>query len=337
MQDPFRRLRQFLVCSFVVAGLTFSVAARAEPSPFDLSATLTALDQESTPQAVKRLEALPPAALSSIYAALDKNDLSSQARNSINEALPSIVARNLRTRLDMDKRLDADWNRRTGIEVYKTSPAHNPAWDAIVVDALASSPLDPAAAYRKFKAAIDAGCNDPLVRYYYAKRGYLSNSLPLDKAIDIMTSVVNDLETSGYSPGRQFFGHVFLGTLLLNQSTSSPDMARANFDKCLALLPQLPPEHPGLSAMSEAVIAIYSHCQELNYDRKQLFDKMNAALTTLFPDRYFPHAFASQFYLDWAWDGARLWLCKYRHRGRSKALPGARSAWRKRSPRKCES
>ncbi len=243
-----RTLRFLSAVSFIFVGVIYVTGrAQTQPQPFDLTATLAALEHDAPQEAAKRLAALPPNALPAIEASFYDDQLTPKTHQLIADALPRLTARNFAARLAADQRIDEEWNRRTGVDTYKASGKHDPAWDALAIDALSTDGIkNPADCYKKLKAAVDAGCKDPLVRYYEAKRGYQAKLVPLDLAISTLTSVANELDASPYSPGRRYFARLFLVELLREESATPSDVIKSNLEKCLALLPELASEHPSL-------------------------------------------------------------------------------------------
>src|SRR4029079_13183507 len=76
---------------------------------------------------------------------------------------------------------EAKWGQMMGAaaaaDSYQQLGNTNPKWDAAAVAALKGTGSGAGLGFESLKAAIDLGCDDPLVRYFYYLRGIQSGKL----------------------------------------------------------------------------------------------------------------------------------------------------------------
>ncbi len=146
---------------------------------------------------------MAPANIPILLAAFPAEDFHPFTSDPLSQPL-MILARKARdARTAADRAAENEWDLRTGLEIYKTSGKHSPAWDALVMDAMKND-VPPAESYRKYKAAVDAGCADPLVRYYSIRRGVAAKIITPLAAIPQYQALLPDMDNSPYTPGRKF-------------------------------------------------------------------------------------------------------------------------------------
>lgn len=110
-----------------------------------------------------------------------------------------------------------EWNRETLAEAYKRIGKRDPAWDKDAIAALDAFALvltsqspDSAAAWEPYRThlekAIDAGCDDPLVRYCYA-RDLASEHMSTAEAAEHWGDVADVMIRSSYHDFRKLYAN----------------------------------------------------------------------------------------------------------------------------------
>ena len=139
-------------------------------------------------------------------------------------------------------RATASYNRRTMSQAYETVGKRDPKWDAAALEFLDGMGLyftfGPTNAIyrperlpawdeivRHGKAAIDAGCDDPLVRYCHAVT--LDDVGRPDQAMAVMPQIAEELFASKYHPMRALAAAVRWGKTL-NLETQKVELRRAD-------------------------------------------------------------------------------------------------------------
>ena len=107
------------------------------------------------------------------------------------------------------------WNQATLNGDYEQIASKNAKWDQAAGEALAefarvrssySSEQDEQLEYIGDLAAeaVQAGCDDPMVRYLYCRFAPQVSRMPVPKLQDELRQMAGNLEGSGYSPIRKF-------------------------------------------------------------------------------------------------------------------------------------
>ena len=144
-----------------------------------------------------------------------------------------------------------EWNRRTLTDAYDKVGKKDPKWDKLAHEALEhaarlfSLQLDPpvrmAEIYRPSKAAVDAGCDDPLVVCLLNRSARGKNYPGQEEMIRRMKVSGKALQASQYPAIRRAIALELAGTHALsvkNPSDADKKEAEAFFDASLALLPE---------------------------------------------------------------------------------------------------
>ena len=111
-----------------------------------------------------------------------------------------------------------DWNLKTSVEAYEMFGNTNSAWDEPAKRALkefaqhtiTSKPLDPQSEQiiaTNSAAAVKSGCNDPMVRYLFA-RFYMSQTNSPEEIANTLCTAALDLQNSSYPPDRKLFATI---------------------------------------------------------------------------------------------------------------------------------
>jgi len=114
---------------------------------------------------------------------------------------------------EAEKQARADWNMKTTAEAYKNAGTGNPAWDEFAQQALIAFANaragDPDGNWgeviaKNSAAAMNAGCNDPMVRYLYIKYA-MDQTGSKEKFADAFCDVARVMEKSSYPTIRKFY------------------------------------------------------------------------------------------------------------------------------------
>jgi hypothetical protein len=116
------------------------------------------------------------------------------------------------------KQLLLDWNLKTTVGAYEAVGNTNSAWDEPAKRALKEfaqhtitfNPLDPQSEQiiaTNSAAAIKSGCNDPMVRYLFA-RFYMSQTNSPEEIANRLCTAALDLQNSSYPPDRKLFATI---------------------------------------------------------------------------------------------------------------------------------
>jgi hypothetical protein len=124
--------------------------------------------------------------------------LSEEARASLRAALPL-----LRHRAKQDAAAAAvrENDAKDRLECYGKFGKKDARWDAAVREAMAvrlGPDGDLGAVIRAYKKAIDAGCDDPLVTYLYARTRWLARDGDRDEVLELQRDAATALATSQY-------------------------------------------------------------------------------------------------------------------------------------------
>lgn len=144
-----------------------------------------------------------------------------------------------------------EWNRRTLAGAYDKIGKKDPRWDKTAQDALElaarmfSSQVDPvilpADIYKRAEAAVDAGCDDPILLYVFSRSSVGSNYPGEAESIRRIGVAAKALAASGYPVVRRAVALNYAGNYALFADTPPPtarDDARRDYDAALALLPE---------------------------------------------------------------------------------------------------
>jgi hypothetical protein len=124
------------------------------------------------------------------------------------------------TRQDREK-----WNQSALKGTYETAGSRNPKWDKDAEDALSAyaksrtASSDEAEMYTGLAGdsaenAVNESCNDPMVRYLYARYSTDAQAKPFKDRQDLYQSAANNLEASSYPAIWKFYANVDAAELL---------------------------------------------------------------------------------------------------------------------------
>jgi hypothetical protein len=144
-----------------------------------------------------------------------------------------------------------EWNRRTLVGAYDAAGKKDPRWDKPAREALElaarnfSHALEPEVTdgevYAAAKRAVDAGCDDGLILYLYARTARKANDPGPQESARRHVTAADALGRSAYPPFRRAVAYARAGGVLSGRKDATPDTRREAerlFDAALALLPE---------------------------------------------------------------------------------------------------
>ena len=164
----------------------------------------------------------------------------------VDQPIPQDLAR-----MERRRRERLEWNRRTVGGAYDRIGKRDPRWDEAARQAMDlaarmfSEEVDPEVTaydvHGPAKAAVDAGCDDPMLLYLYT-RSLLGPNYPGEaEMIRRMRAVAEALAASRYPAFRRAIAHELAGTYALaakDSDKAAQAQAEREFDSALALLPE---------------------------------------------------------------------------------------------------
>ena len=247
--------------------------------------------------AAVRLKNLAGEEYEAVRKASERADLSPEAKAAIQDALPPLKARaRSAARLARDHRD----NLRTALEAYEKFGKKDAKWDAAAREGIRLFVLpgrDTEKAAATLKQAVDAGCDDPFIRYLYA-RARINLVSPGDRegVLDDHRIAAVDLAKTNYPAGRK------LSAAGYYVSTSGrPDAEMAAI--CMRALPETVADRERLpSHVHEQVVLAFEALAKAK-NRTQAFEDVFAIYGKGRPkDDPWPHYFKGDFYIDAAWE-----------------------------------
>lgn len=260
---------------------------------------------EERERVLARVRALPESALEPIERAIESDTTSPFARADLQRMLPELlVGWSTRRREAMDRRDQELFE--SGAAEYQQVGVRDAKWDAQVLAAFKLPADDGLRVHEGFKAAVEAGCADPLVLYFYHSRS--SGEFAQAARLMGMRDAVAGLEKSAYSPIWKFGATV----RLLRNWTPSVGRLRleGNFDgwggvrKALGLVPEVVAARPSRRMLHALTREMYDGAAAWALGKRQ------PAFDQVFP--VFERALGAEHpvvlnlqavhYKDWAWE-----------------------------------
>jgi len=144
-----------------------------------------------------------------------------------------------------------EWNRKTLGGAYESAGKQDPKWDKPAGEALEAAArlfgraIDPQAkeeeVYAAAKRAVDAGCDDPLILYLYARFSTVPNYPGPEEFRRRWASAAAAMEGSKYPPLRRAIALSKAGMVLAEKPDATPEekaQAARLLDAALALVPK---------------------------------------------------------------------------------------------------
>jgi hypothetical protein len=206
------------------------------------------------------------------------------------------------------------WNLATLTNSYDASGHKNPKWDKDARDAMTEFARTKTASDDELEVlldltgdaadnAVNAGCDDPMVRYLYVRFASKNKTRPLTERQEQYRSAACGLEQSGYPPSRKFYANMDAAEILWQRRDTNlwPEVrdfrlkAIANLNQ--AFQDRTLPE-------SEAYQAADALFQMLSRNTRELTNAYNSIMTTLSGNGSKSAAaqlVKADFYLVYAW------------------------------------
>jgi hypothetical protein len=214
------------------------------------------------------------------------------------------------TRWDRDK-----WNRTMLNGSYEDMGNRDPKWDKDAEDALTYYGESRTASDEEMEtlsgligdsadSAVEAGCNDPMIRYLYVRYSSGIQANPFKDRQDLYQNAANDLEGSSYSAIWKFHANVDAADILwwnrdhdLWQQvvqlryTAISDLAQAVQEKSL-------PEAEAYDAAN----ALFQLLQYNSAEMTNAYDQVESALAHQSDKAAMADFIKATFYIQYAWD-----------------------------------
>lgn len=252
-----------------------------------------------------------------VAAAVERKDLPEDGR----QWLRTVVERErpwleARARLALRRRETNEWNIRTAIADYERVGHHDPRWDDVArrgIRGFTARGANPTTSSQLLKQAIDAGCDDPLVAYYYARRLATVGEPP--EACEQYLAAAERMLRSTYPPIRKQYAVLraveYVADYIPKRAAHGwplpPDMDKRfhylgtqlfKYWPAVALDPKIPEDYK-----RELAIDMIS-LQPAAANSREAFLKpiMGPLERGLPPDDATPLAIRGRYYIRWAWD-----------------------------------
>jgi hypothetical protein len=290
-----------MVCEWGVRG-----AEIATPDLKPLIADLAKGDASVREKALETLKAMPESALPAINAAIEDPATPAFARGDLEITLPKLFERWRAVRKAADARLDMALGPQAALESYRQVGKKDARWDDRVAAGFAAEAQAVGKGFNDFKAAVEAGCTDPLVRYFYCLRGHQRKLLQPAVTLPGLRDAARDMEASDYPVQRKFYAYLRFTVFASDVTVAGAAVKRAEvaggFDKCLALLPAFVTAGTDRASVKEAGEHLMAAGKALLADPKVAFDRVYPVFKGALPGSPYPQALAAEFYVKWAWE-----------------------------------
>ncbi len=143
-----------------------------------------------------------------------------------------------------------DWNRRTVVGAYERAGKKDPRWDGLARDALEalarhwSRVTGPVVTSEQVHAlvvkAMDAGCDDPMVSYAFARTSNGANYPGVDSIIERHVTAAAALEDSEYPAFRRANALIAAGDMVSTGEGATPERIQEGerfYERVLELIP----------------------------------------------------------------------------------------------------
>jgi tetratricopeptide (TPR) repeat protein len=208
------------------------------------------------------------------------------------------------------------WNLAALTNSYDASGHMNPKWDKDVMEAMTEFARTKTASDDELEVlfdltgdaadnAVNAGCEDPMVRYLYVRYAQENKTRPFKERQELYRSAAGALEQSGYPAIRKFYANVDAAEILWQQrNTNSWPEVRDFRSKAVADLNQAFQDKA--LPESEAYQAADALFQMLSRNTRELTNAYNSIAATLVGNGSKSAAgqlVKAEFYLIYAWHG----------------------------------
>jgi len=264
------------------------------------------------------LAALPAEALALVQAELQRTGLDAEVRTRLEASVPAFKSKARHSAATRKKELSVAWTQKTVVDAYDRVGRKDPKWDAEARKALgivvrswegSATLAEMRQAYDLCGAALQAGCDDPLILYgrarMYGSTELKSPAQDLKLHVDAATAMK---EKGGrYHALRQAFCFARAADALArskkNLDNDEKQEVRDWLDLALARYgegaadPEVPERH--LQDMAELQTGTW---MQLTRDRLVGFTKVYDALAKARPESTLPLVLKGEVYTQYAWD-----------------------------------
>jgi hypothetical protein len=200
----------------------------------------------------------------------------------------------------MRETVSLPWNRKTLVEAYNKVGKKDPRWDKPAHEALETAAryftphvhqgVKIEEIYAPAKQAVDAGCDDPLILYLYARSSYNSNYPGPKELEQRYLAAANGMKRSSYPPLRRIAAFRKAANVMASRKDLSPQERQDAIhllDRALALLPvSLKQDERNFDTdclQSQLSIEVVETLRKLNGDYQAAFDHVDQRLAKI-PD-----------------------------------------------------
>lgn len=210
------------------------------------------------------------------------------------------------------------WNVRTLADAYERNGKKHARWDKAAkqaLDALARfiSRQLPAPAltesYAAAKDAVDAGCDDPLILYVYARSSYAPNYPGKDELARRCMTAAHGMAHSSYAPFRRLIALSAAAASLVERDEQTPETRKQAERMLTTALDQLAvsseqDEHSANleNVWIEQVQSIFASYRKLIDGWREAFDQVDVRLARVPALKVIRLKFRADFLIDWAWE-----------------------------------
>ena len=297
----FKTIRAVLV----ILPLSALARAQTQPESPDLQSVIQELSTSAgaaLDEARERAAHLPATAIVPMWDYLADVDHPETVRREIATALQPIYERARALRLKEDQQALVAWCRASGIDVFRKTE-HDAQLDPLVAQAFQDFDSGSPNAAKSLKAAIDAGCTDPLVQFdNFCARGSID---PADATRQCMRLVII-LEKSSYPASQKMFANLkFLEWAMKVGERSLITTERKNeiLNRALELFPAYIKENPGRPAIKKTMMTIFDDAHRLKGypaigHRQEAFDAVYPTFARALPDSPLLYQFIPKMYIS---------------------------------------
>jgi hypothetical protein len=265
------------------------------------------LDDEGMRQvAVERLANVSRKQLVTLHEALDGRAIGKDGQKALLEVLTTAHGR-LRQVVPSDAEL-LERKHQQWIADYKRLAKHDKAWDDLAVEALTALGGGPgfgANATPKFKAAVDAGCPDPVIRYYYLTRSVAAETMSAAEALPQLDKVTREVEASGYPAMRKFYCYLRFAELAEGNGGGGIPPARLEeaTKRALTLLPEMFKDPLPKATRDESIVTLARllMARDKQLGAYQAMDKVLGAVAKSYSNPADYYYLKAYMYKDMAW------------------------------------
>lgn len=273
-------------------------AAALAQGTADIRSAISGLNNPLTrAQAAERLRDAPESAAPELWAALENPNTREEARAALSAALDALRDRVYYANREAEA---TDWHA-----LFLAHGRKDPASDALVARAFdvyrsgsnwASTPA--------FKAALDAGCDDPMVLYFFARVAVNTPNQSATHVMRIYDRAAREIIPTSYPAHRKFFAQIRFLEHAANFPTLDELTRRRQieaFDAALEYFPQAAGGPGKYIANKESCNIFLKVALHLFPDRQEAFNRLFPALEKAVPQAEFPLAVKAELYNELAW------------------------------------